>query len=183
MSETFYTNDCKEFEAYAEDCLSNQREGTVVHVGEKVCVWTGVFTTFSQEECDKRGLDVGHGRYAGGTIVCFPGDVSICHTSSGVDRYAESLASMVLTWFKQKRLNVTVDGNDILVDGKKVFSCASMQLLNGWVQSVAHFSVTVDLELIKSICRKYTEKIPGELKDYKIDSQILIQKLQQKEFI
>ena len=183
MSETFYTSDCKEFEAYAEDCLTNQHEGTVVHVGNDVCVWTGVLKTLSLEECEKRGLAVGHGRYVGGTIVCFHDDVSICHTSWGADGYGESVFAMTKTWLKQKRLNVTSDNNDILVDDKKVFSYASIQLLSGWVQTVVHFSVEVDLDLIKSICKKNMEKIPGALKEYGIDSQTILQKLQKKEFI
>lgn len=161
--EIFRTNDAKEFERYANECLAGH-EGCVIHVSDDPCVWTGVYSdTLNREEAEKRGLYIGQGQYLGGTIVCFPGDVSICYTSLEKDGFAEKIADATLKWLKKKKIKVTTDNNDILADGKKVFSWGRATVRSGYTQTVVHFSVNIDLDIIKAICTKPMTKEPGAL--------------------
>ena len=63
--------------------------------------------------------------------------------------------------------------SDLLADGKKVASWARATLITGWVQTVAHFSVNVDVDLIRQICTKPMVKVPGALSDYGITAEMI----------
>ena len=167
----FKTNSSQEFEQYANDCLKGHT-GCVIHIADKPCVWTGVYKdTFDRTECEKRDLYIGQGQYLGGTIVCSKEDVSVCYTSLEKEGFAERIYNATLKWLKSKNINVTTDNNDILADGKKVFSWGRASVITGYTQTVVHYSVNVDLDLIKTICKKPMEKIPGALSEYGITAK------------
>lgn len=172
--EIFKTAIPAEFEKYANDCLKG-REGCVIHIGNTPCVWTGALrNTFNKEECVKRGLYIGQGQYLGGTIVCFPGDVSICHSSFQKEGFAEKLCSAVKEWFKSLGYALAFDENDFLLGGKKVFSWGRATAVSGITQTVAHFSVNLDISIVSAICTKPMIKTPGSLSVYGICSDDII---------
>lgn len=165
----YRTSSCKETEqlagAYTEERL-------IVCVTEKPCVFTGRSHALNQKACDLRGLEVGRGEYLGGSIVCMPGDLSLCRISWGRNDWAERVVKLFLAWLKGKVTNIETDGNDVLAAGKKVISWARATTKAGWCQSVVHFSVgPMDLDLVKAICTKPMNKIPGSLGEYGIRAE------------
>ena len=169
--EILRTHSAEEFEQFANDCLKGH-DGCVIHIAKKPNVWTGVYeNTFDRNECEKRGLYVGKGQYLGGTIVCSKEDVSVCYTSLEKEGFAERIHDATLKWLKAKNINVTTDNNDILADGKKVFSWGRASAASGYTQTVVHYSVNIDLDLIKTICKKPMEKTPGALSDYGVAAE------------
>ena len=77
----------------------------------------------------------------------------------------------------ERHIYLTLDGNDVLARHKKVASWAKSHSISGWVQTVAHFSVMVDVDLIRMLCTKPMNKIPGALKDYGITADELWQRI------
>ena len=168
--EVIKTTDPAEFERYANECLAGH-EGMVIHTCDKPCIWTGQLRTYNPSATD---LFVGKALYLGGTIVNGKGDVSICRTTWGNSDFAPDLVRRSAEWLKEKDLSVTTDENDVLVDGKKVISWARFTTVKGWCQSVVHYSVNVDLELIRAICTKPMVKVPGALSDYGITTKEIL---------
>ncbi len=165
------TPDPAAFERYAEECLSGH-EGVVVCINNAPCVWTGQLATLDVPACKHHGLYVGTGQYLGGSIVNMPGDLSVCITTWGSSEVAPQIVDKAVEWLSGLGINLTRDENDVLAAGKKVISWARATTVKGWCQSVIHFSIgKMDLELVKEICTKPMEKIPGALSEYGITAK------------
>lgn len=165
--EVYRTSDPIEALRLSEECLAGH-EGLIVHVTDSIFVETGAFPTCSTAVCAELGIPVCKAGYLGGSIVCFPGDVSLCEISWGNSSFAPDTVDRAEKWLRDKGLTVTRDGNDVLVDDRKVISWARATTLQGWCQSVVHFSVSSDEELIRKICTKEMVKRPGALSNYGI---------------
>ncbi len=154
------------FEEYANRCLYPGGEGCVYHISPSVSVWTGQLATLDLAACERLGLEVGHGQYLGGSIVNMPGDLSICITTWGDSDLAPEIVERMAARLRELG-EVSMDENDILLEGKKVVSWARATTVKGWCQSVIHCSVgPMDLDLVREICTKAMEKIPGSLGEY-----------------
>lgn len=161
------------FESVANECLAG-REGVIVCINEAPCVWTGELLTLNLAACKKHGLYVGKGKYLGGSIVNMPGDLSICITTWGNSELAPEIAEHSAEWLTERGINITRDENDVLADGKKVISWARATTLQGWCQSVVHFSIgAMDLDLVREICTKPMFKVPGALSLYGITADMI----------
>ena len=130
----------------------------------KTCVFSGNqgLEDFNEEYCAKNNITVYPLLSAGGAIVHQDGDFSFgvsCPENLNID------ASFILNKTrhiiqKYTKKNVTVDGNDILVDGNKI--CGSTTYCkNGLFLFIAYFSFNDKTELIEAICNKKTDKKPS----------------------
>lgn len=172
--EIFKTHNPVEAMNYAKECLVDGHEGMDVFYNDTLFLQTGVLNTSNIERAKELGIPVWSAEHLGGSILCFPGDLSLCMTSWGDNKFGEDLMQLTVDYLKERNLNVTTDKNDILLDGKKVASWARATTINGWCQTVAHFSVNVDVDLIRQICSKPMEKIPGALSEYGITAEDIL---------
>ncbi len=146
-------------------------EGVIVCVNDDVFCETGPFETLNRRECERRGIYVAEAIYQGGTIVNMPGDLSICITTWGRSELAPRIVDRAAAWLADFA-EISRDRNDVLADGRKVISWARATTIDGWCQSVAHFSVgPMDLALVAAICTKPMEKVPGALSEYGISAE------------
>lgn len=167
------TRNADYFESVANECLAG-REGIVVCINSDTCVWTGELATLDLVACKRYGLTVGRGKYLGGSIVNMPGDLSICITTWGNSELAPQIVDRAAEWLAERGISITRDENDVLADGKKVISWARATTLEGWCQSVVHFSVgAMDLGLVREICTKPMVKEPGALSLYGITAEMI----------
>ena len=167
------TKNAEYFEAVANECLAG-REGAIACINADPCVWTGELNTLNRDACKKHKLYVGKGKYLGGSIVNMPGDLSICITTWGNSDLAPQIVDRAVEWLSARNILITRDENDVLADGKKVVSWARATTIQGWCQSVVHFSVgAMDLDLVREICTKPMVKIPGALSLYGITAEML----------
>lgn len=156
---------------YIRDCFQPP-ESALIYSGNEAVVSTGQLATLDLKECARRGLYVGKWEYLAGTIVVMPGDLSICITTWGDCELAPQIVDLAAAWLSARGINITRDENDVLADGKKVVSWARARTLQGWCQSVVHFSIgAMDLELVQAICTKPMTKIPGSLGEYGITAE------------
>lgn len=173
----FKANSLTEAVKLSRECLSGQG-GMIVYVSEGPSVLTGTFNTLDREACNRRGLQIGKAPYHGGSIVNMPGDLSLCITTWGDSEVAREIVDVTADWLSGLGVNVSRDNNDVLVDGKKVISWARTMALNGWCQSVVHFSIgRMDLEMVREICTKPMRKVPGQLCEYGITADDILTKL------
>lgn len=89
--------------------------------------------------------------------------------------YTPTIPTMmgILTSYLSGYGNVRLDGNDILLDDRKVASWASMDH-DGYITRVMHISVGMDEDLVNEICTKPMVKRPGRLADYAITSNDIL---------
>ena len=177
----FKTSSPAEAMAFAAECIGEPgHEGLDVFFNESPFLQTGITNTSDREAAKAMGIPVWEAAHLGGSIVCFPGDLSLCLTTWGdtAPDFGEQCMEAVSAMLREAGAEVTRDNNDVLADGKKVASWARATLITGWVQTVAHFSVNVDVELIRRICTKPMEKIPGALSEYGITAQGLWEKIE-----
>ena len=107
-------------------------------------------------------------------------DIGFGYITKGLDNtVGELVYSKFVEYLKNKGLDVTSNGNDILVDGYKVFGWASNYYKEyNAIYITAHFTLSVDLELIKNICTKTMVKVPKGLNDFGIYKEDIIEFLE-----
>lgn len=114
------------------------------------------------EYCKECGLEVYPYYSKGGTIVAAAGDinVAICVPKSlDIDsRYI--MDNLLLILKKHTNKTVTIDGNDMMIDGQKVFGGTSY-VQNDMFAFAATISLSDRSELISNICLKHSTKQPG----------------------
>lgn len=177
----FKTSDPAKAMAFAAECIGPQgHEGLDVFFNRDLFLQTGVLATSDKEAARQRGIPVWEAEHLGGSIVCFPGDLSLCLTTWGdsMPSFGPDCMDAVSRLLRERGAKVKQDNNDVLADGKKVASWARATLLSGWVQTVLHFSVNVDLELIRAICTKPMAKIPDALSEYGITAEEIFKEIE-----
>lgn len=171
--EVFKTSDPQAAMEFAQRCLHSQSAGFDVFFNESLFLQTGVTNTSDKEAARAMGIPVWEALHDGGSIVCFPGDLSLClvwkNGNDPAPRWMQKCAELL----RGRGAAVTFDHNDVLADGKKVASWANAGLPEGFMQTVAHFSVNVDVELIRRICTKPMVKVPGAMSDYGITAEMI----------
>ena len=166
---------------FAQDCITNSTEGLDVFFNTSTFLQTGITNTSDRALAQQMGIPVWEAKHIGGSIVCFPGDLSICmFWQNGNDKGHQWMQDCAKLLKQHGAQEVILDENDVLADGKKVASWANAALQNGWIQTVAHFSVNIDLDLIKLLCTKPMLKIPGALSDYGITAEELYKEVIEK---
>lgn len=128
---------------------------------EKTFVFNGT-AKLNKDYCNKYDIPVYPIETRGGTIISSVGDLSLgicCPKSIGIDRkYILNEIKDILQ--RYTKLSVTVNGNDILVDGKKVIGSSSYSK-NEVFMFVCHISFNDNKKLISNIC--ITSKVSKEV--------------------
>ena len=176
----YKTTDPAEAVAFAAGCIGPEgHEGLDIFFNTGVFLQTGVTNTSDRDAARELGIPVWQAEHLGGSIVCFPGDLSLCLTTWGnrLPDFGEACMEAAEGLLREAGAAVARDSNDVLADGKKVASWARATTRDGWVQTVVHFSVNTDLELIRHICTKPMKKIPGQLSDYGITANDILARI------
>ena len=152
---------------------------------DSLAIGTGKYpNSYSKDKIAKYGIgdnDVFNGEYFGGTIVCFPNDLSIVWITKEDNDAALHCLEEVCKYLNSKNLIVRRSGNDLLLydntNAYKVASCAKGTLNSGIVINSLHISIGIDLDIIKDICNKPMLKIPKGLAEYNINADEIIQEI------
>lgn len=146
--------------------MMDARETKVLFVpSNETFVFTGKSKAFDEEYCKENGIAIYPLYTNGGTIVSTSGDFSlvICMPKSICSGtfYVLNKLKGIFDKFMQ---DVKVDGNDILLDGRKI--CGSVAYTNSEIFCfAAHFSFKDNSELIEKICGvSGSVKVPTAIK-------------------
>lgn len=150
-----------------KDGLKKQTKCVIVEYTENQVNY-GFDDTPNFEYCKQNNIECVNIGRRGGTFVVNNGDIGFGYITKGLDNtIGELIYNDFANYLRAKGLNVKKVANDILVDGYKVFGWASHYYKDfDAIYITAHFTLSVNLELINNICTKPMNKIPKGLLDF-----------------
>jgi hypothetical protein len=158
-----------------ESIIKNKEESIAWGVATDNVIVTGR-NAINEEYCKENNLDVYYSTNEGGTIVLSSGDVEFNIFRYGGWKDGENIINKILEYLKTRIENISLQGNDLLVDNKyKVGSYSSKNTGNEFLYTGIHLSVNVDLEMIKNICLKPMNKIPRGLSEYGVTTGEMVE--------
>lgn len=157
MMETVVVRDNREA-AQAAQRFRQVGEGRVWLISSEPSAVYGDPRYLSLSDCRRLGVFTWKADHVAGCIVSAPGDLNVAEYSPE----ESDLGPRLLRTLAAHLNDTEIDGNDLLLKGKKVASWASMRC-RGLTQTTAHVSLGLDPGLIEAICRKEQKKLPGIL--------------------
>lgn len=167
----YIAHNVKEADEATEKIIESKANGLIVLLTEKIEVCIGQYGYYDKGYCKANGIETYDARHLAGSVVCFPGDISLMFISWGTTSFAEEAINTLVKMLNDRGVDAIIDHNDVMVDDKKVASYAIFKELDGWVKTGVHFSVNSDIDVIEKICTKPMVKIPGQLSDYGIGAE------------
>ncbi len=122
---------------------------------------------FNQKYCEEHNITFFPLHTNGGTIVGSRGDFSlgIYCPKNIIGSSSYILNNVVAILQKYTSANVTVDGNDIVIDGKKICGSANYEQ-NNMLMVIMHFSFSDWTDLISNICLTTKQSKPVAYVDF-----------------
>lgn len=107
---------------------------------------------FNIDYCEQNGIPIYYTQAGGGTIVSTEGDVSFCICAPcSININANFILRNIASIIDKGSGIAEVDGNDILIDRKKILGSTSYRM-NDMIAVVAHVSFKDNSDLISKIC-------------------------------
>ena len=147
--------------------ISNKKHGFAYCVHDKKSIFISRPDAVDRVLCTELGYDVLETMHTGGVVVVSEGDLSVVHFGQIGNTVIHNFAMYLVEQYKERGLNATFDGNDVLIDGYKI-SGLSATPYSGIQYSTIHIGVNTNLEHIKTICTKPMAKVPKGLSEYDI---------------
>ena len=149
-------------------------EGAIILRSSSTWAVAGNAKYIDHPACILRGINVFRAWHMGGTIICFPGDLSVMELKMGPSDFGQTAIQRVRDYLVSIGCQADVDDNDLIVSGEKCGSWACMSE-SGYAQTVVHFSVNMDVELVGRVCTKPMVKTPGALSKYGVTADDLLE--------
>ena len=157
------------------ETINNKQEKQFYCVADKDYVFNGLDDDFNETYCADNNITILNLEQSGGTIITSKGNVGIAIFRYDGWQDGEKLITALYNYLKEKINNLSIDGNDLLVDDKyKVASHSSKNVGDKLILTTMQISINVNLELINNICLKPMKKIPKGLSDYGIITDEII---------
>lgn len=160
------------------EVIKNRKQCFVYGVPDGNYVFTGTTNSCNCEYCEKNNVKILPIPNEGGVIVVNKGDVEIAIFKDNGYDICRKYMKILFNELKTKIPNISLEGNDMMIDGKyKCIGSSSRNLshpLTPYVYTAIHISLDVDLELIKHICQKEMKKIPKGLSEYGFTTEEVI---------
>lgn len=139
---------------------------------EELSVNYGRENDINKDFCNQENIHYRYENRAGGCMVLFPNNMITCsiYPSDNFLRQQKFLQNFT-EWLQSKDIKALTNGNDIMINNKKVVGAVSETLpepYKGWIYFGTQISINANADLISKICTKPSIKIPGALSDYNI---------------
>lgn len=166
-----------------QSVIDDKETMIVCHADTKVIGHGRNESFFDKQYCIDNNIILLNANFDGGACVVFEDDVNVICYQYGFSDIGMRAMNIVNDYLKEKGLNSDVIGNDLIItEGEtlyKVGSFASVWVNNDHgVETVIHFALNIDDELIRRICKKEVNKIPKSLSDYGITSKEILEVLE-----
>lgn len=151
------------------DFIVNKKHGTAYCVHDERLIFINEPNTINEEPCAEYGYTVLDTQHTGGVVVVGIGDMSVVHFGEIGNNWLEQFAFYLIDRYKERGLDATYEGNDVLIDGFKISGLSATPYDN--IQySTIHIGINTNLAHIKAICKKPMKKVPKGLSEYGITS-------------
>lgn len=157
--------------------IKKEKETIFIVHPEKLMAWIGE-DPYNEDYCKKNNIPTFNVGYRGGTIVTGPEDLAIGLLIKGKDT-RNYFSNILFYLIKEKISRIKKDGNDITLDGYKVFGIGYKKIENMYL---ATYQITVKSypSEIENICLKETTKKPKGLNEIdNFDKTEFIERLKQ----
>lgn len=130
-------------------------------------VWYSQDDMIDKEYCDANNIFVRKRPYLGGTICSMPSDLDVSIIANNApENFSRIILDKMVQWIQPKITNiVSINNNDILIDGEKVFGMGNYTV-NGITICGFHVSFDIDLDYIQKVCKKEIKKVPVGLSKF-----------------
>ncbi len=156
--EVFYIP-IEEFSETIEEAILHEKYGIYTPFGDTIWAHHGN-GDINYDVCKELNVYVTELHYSGGTTLCCNADYPVLIISPSImELDHEFIASKICEILSKYIPNVTVEGNDILVDGKKISGAMQRRVMQTSVWA-AQFSFTDYSDIIEKICLKPAIKKP-----------------------
>ena len=166
IPEVYYI-DIAEFAEVTENAINNNEYGIYIQTENGVHAFHGT-DEIDYDLCEELGVQVVELNYEGGTIIGSMKDLSILIIFPA---FMEMKHSIIINKFKEildKYIEgITINGNDILLNGDKISGSMIRQVGNSFVWA-AQVSFADYSEYIEKICNKPTIKTPAYIDNFLI---------------
>lgn len=166
-------------ETTVQQLLKNREEACVYSIADIPRAIVGNGGGSDEDVARDLNMLVVHMGNEGGTIISNVGDVDVGLFTHGYygDHIRDELIRKIADEVKAKTgAEMTLDGNDHMIDGKKVIGHGS-RMYDGMLYTAIHFSVYNSIGLIQKVCTKPMKKVPGALSDYGVTTEFVMQAL------
>lgn len=130
-------------------------------------VWVGMDAQINTEYCDANNVPHFNMPYRGGAICILPEDIdgNIIMNNPAPDVSSVLLDKLTQMIAVRTKKNTVNDGNDILIDGKKVCGTGYGMIENTMLYGF-HISFECDAEFISNVCIKESIKAPSGITEF-----------------
>lgn len=149
-----------DIESRVENAIMSKTPSIWIPTADEVFVWHGN-DALDRDLCTELGVQVYDMNYIGGTIVSGADDLSFALiVPEDIDISTSYILQKIKSIFDKYFANVIIDGNDILITGKKVLG-AMQRRVNGMYVFACQISYADRLKYISQLCSKQSAKTPG----------------------
>lgn len=169
----------KEWLETVQGNLTDGQERLGFAVSERTEVGYGFENDVDLDYCEKNNIPCYDQNRNGGAIVWSAGNIGIAFVYNNRERGGFVLGRLLpdLSKYLSKRgLSITMNRNDILVDGYKVASAIGYNFGENyyWTYDGLQISINQDMEVIKNVCKKPMVKVPKGLSEYGITTEEIV---------
>lgn len=176
MKRVIITHDAQEAASLCEFSIKHDDECLAILRPTEICALITTSDTTDKDFVEANGIKTVRMGNSGGCIVAFPDNLEMGYFSKDIEgTFLERLTNQIVDYLKSRGLNVSLDNNDVLIDGTyKVFSTSKAKYNGTLLFGAIHVSINCDAELVDKICSKPMKKIPKGLSEYGITSDEML---------
>ena len=158
-----------------EQLKQSPKEILIVNYADIVGLATGKGTEINRALCQEKNIPIMELNHLGGAILVSPGDLNILEIKRGHSNFGMNALKAAQEYLKRQGLNTTIYNNDLIlpcVSKQKAYKIGSYGAcwLEGYTETVVHFSIFSDPVLIQQLCLKESKTTPGALGVYGINA-------------
>lgn len=140
---------------------------------DELCAWINMDGDSKIEEKLKaHNIKVQYYENKGGCIINGPEDFGIAIVSQTKNVNFNSIANMFIEILRKYNVNAELNGNDIMVDGKKVAGCHCGQHGDTFIFGTI-ITLSDHLDLIHEICPPHGDKEPGFIDNKELTKEVI----------
>lgn len=157
----------QETENFERDRAVQKKNSLICALPTRKIVWYPTGASFNREYCEANDILCKERTWLGGVLCSLPTDLEVSIIAlDAPTMLPQVLVDRIKAWVQSKTSSEVISmGNDILIEGKKVFGMANFTHQNAFVCGF-HLSFDVDMEFITSVCQKKMVKIPAGLNEF-----------------
>lgn len=134
--------------------VEQETPGIVIVIAQEICVHKGKGkeSNLDEDYCAKNNISIYPYDLYGGNILATPGDCSLgLVVPLDVDLDLRFVLEQIKSILDKYLDNLSIQGNDILMDGKKIVGTSSLRT-DKFFCFISHFSMNNKTELVEKVC-------------------------------